>query len=196
VLIAVVAWSILGSLPERIEGQGELIRGGGTLRIIASGDGFLSKLELKVDQNVKADQIVGEITGVLADEPVKSAQAALNAQQLESSLGTLDDQAAINSLQQGIRSDQEDVRRINEQLAQKQKELEEKKVYKDQGLITQSRLDQVQGEVNGFISQLSIKKESIRGKQIQIDNMNARTRARNNATDVARRNAVRAETRS
>jgi HlyD family secretion protein len=194
VLVAVVAWSIFGSLPERIEGQGELIRGGGTLRITASGDGVLSKLDLKVDQNVAADQIVGEIRADLADEPVKSAQAALNAQQLETSLGTLDDQAAINSLQQGIRSDQEDVRRISEQLAQKQKELEEKKVFKDQGLITQSRLDQVQSEVNGFISQLSIKRESIRGKQVQIDNLNARTRARNNATDVAKRNAARAVT--
>src|SRR5262245_9171993 len=41
VLIAVIVWSVIGSIPERIEGKGIVVRGGGLRQVRASGGGTL-----------------------------------------------------------------------------------------------------------------------------------------------------------
>src|SRR5215831_13767980 len=99
VLVAVVAWSIFGSLPERIDGQGELIRGGGTRQITANGDGVLSKLSLKIDDKVEADQIIGEITAGTADDKLKDANATCQSKQQEARTARFENDANINNLQ-------------------------------------------------------------------------------------------------
>ncbi len=42
ILIGVIVWSILGSIPERIDGQGVLLRGGGKNEIRATGSGTIT----------------------------------------------------------------------------------------------------------------------------------------------------------
>ena len=73
-LAGVVAWSILGTLPERIDGQGLLTGEGGLRQIRASGTGRLSRLDLAVDQVVNVDQIVGEVSAVDMDETIRMSR--------------------------------------------------------------------------------------------------------------------------
>src|SRR5687768_4824281 len=47
-LVGVIIWSLVGSIPERIEGLGLVVRGGGIREIRASGGGTLTKLTLKI----------------------------------------------------------------------------------------------------------------------------------------------------
>src|SRR5262245_26108352 len=59
ILVGVIIWSILGSIPERIDGQGVLLRGGANTEIRATGQGIVESLDLKLGQVVSSGQIVG-----------------------------------------------------------------------------------------------------------------------------------------
>jgi len=61
ILAGVIAWSIFSTIPDRIQGQGILLRGGGVLEIRSTGTGTISSLNLKVNDVVKIDQTVGLI---------------------------------------------------------------------------------------------------------------------------------------
>ena len=50
ILVGVIVWSIFGSIPERIDGQGVLLRGGANKEIRSTGSGTLSALDLKEGQ--------------------------------------------------------------------------------------------------------------------------------------------------
>jgi HlyD family secretion protein len=62
ILIGVIAWSLLGTIPDRIDGRGILLRGGGVLEIKATGTGTITSLNLKVNDTVKTAQLIGQIT--------------------------------------------------------------------------------------------------------------------------------------
>src|SRR5262245_26373106 len=74
VLVALIVWGVVGSIPERIEGQGIVIRGGGLRQIRASGGGNLTKLTIKTGDNVKDGQVVGEISQVGSTEEIKTTR--------------------------------------------------------------------------------------------------------------------------
>jgi HlyD family secretion protein len=59
ILVGVIVWSILGSIPERIDGQGVLLRGGANTEIRATGQGIIESLDLKLGQVVSSGQVVG-----------------------------------------------------------------------------------------------------------------------------------------
>src|SRR5262245_55491912 len=189
VLVAVVAWSIFGSLPDRIEGQGQLIQGGGTREITASGEGVLTRLDVKINDTVQPDQIIGEVKGGSAGESASAASGEVDRLTGEAQRGELDDKAAINSINQDIQSYQEDIARFTDQLKLKQADLEQKnEAYKAQ-IITKGRVEQVQAEVNALTSQISGRRENIRSKQVQIANVQAKTRLRWDDVERARRRA-------
>src|SRR5262245_38560155 len=73
-IVALIIWGIVGSIPERIEGQGIVIRGGGLRQLRASGGGTLTKLTIKTGDDVKDGQIVGEITQVGSSEEIKTTR--------------------------------------------------------------------------------------------------------------------------
>ena len=52
ILVGVIVWSILGSIPERIDGQGVLLRGGANKEVRSTGSGTLASLDLKEGQMV------------------------------------------------------------------------------------------------------------------------------------------------
>jgi HlyD family secretion protein len=193
VLVAVVAWSIFGSLPERIDGQGELIRGGGTRQITANGDGLLSQLTLNIGDSVQAGQIVGEITGGGVDDAVKGARATYQSRQQEAETAKIEDASNINNLQQGILQDRADITRFQAELGSKEAELTQKNESLQKGLITKARVDQVQQEVDAIKAQISAKQDSVRSRNASISNYQQRMRSRDDQVATARRDAQNAE---
>src|SRR5690606_18057786 len=76
-LVAVVVWSILGSLPERINGQGMLTGEGGLRQIRASSSGQLATLVISVNDEVTIDQQIGTLSNVSNEESVRAAEREL-----------------------------------------------------------------------------------------------------------------------
>ena len=99
-LVAVIVWSLVGSIPERIEGLGIVVRGGGIREVRASGGGTLTKLTMKISDTLKEGQIVGEITQVGSSEEIKTARQELDQAQREYEISRAEKEATIA----GIRS--------------------------------------------------------------------------------------------
>src|SRR6185369_18028163 len=74
ILIGVIVWSVIGSIPERVDAVGILIRGGQLREVRATTPGELTKLTLHVSDVVTAGQIVGEVTQTGGDEQIKATQ--------------------------------------------------------------------------------------------------------------------------
>ncbi len=83
VLAAVVGWSIFGSLGERVNGQGLLIRGEANRLILAGGSGTIQSLRVSSGDLVKEGQLVAEIAGATQSEEAATANQALETAQNE-----------------------------------------------------------------------------------------------------------------
>lgn len=79
VLIAALAWSVLGSLPTRVAGRGVIIGQGGVFDIVATGDGFMAELQpLRIGDPVRKGQVIGRITQPALEQQIATAQAELD----------------------------------------------------------------------------------------------------------------------
>jgi len=76
VLCAGVLWSVLGSLPSTLAGQGIIIREGGTYNIVASGNGVLTDFaRFKPGQLVRKGQVLAHISQPLLELQRDGARA-------------------------------------------------------------------------------------------------------------------------
>jgi HlyD family secretion protein len=60
-LVTALVWGVLGSVPERIAGQGILIRSGGVLEVEAPGEGRVTDVAVRVGDVVSEGQVVARI---------------------------------------------------------------------------------------------------------------------------------------
>ncbi|HEX2080612.1 MAG TPA: NHLP bacteriocin system secretion protein [Longimicrobium sp.] len=60
-LVTAVVWGIVGSVPERIAGEGILVRSGGVLEVEASGEGRVTDVAVRVGDVVSEGQVVARI---------------------------------------------------------------------------------------------------------------------------------------
>src|SRR5437867_3954044 len=68
ILAGAIVWSVVGSIPERLVAEGILMRGGGLREVKANTDGVLTKFALKVNDTIKSEQLIAEVSaGVQAD---------------------------------------------------------------------------------------------------------------------------------
>lgn len=155
-LVGVVAWSIFGSLPERIDGQGILTGEGGLRQIRAAGDGRLTRLNLTVNQTVSPDQVVGELSAVTNDESMRLAQVDYESQLRSNEAAAAADQATIGNLQ---------IQRSRAQgsLSKAEANLEQRKSNLAAGIGTTNQVRAAEAEVNSFLSELAGYDQQIRG---------------------------------
>ncbi|RDU95491.1 NHLP bacteriocin system secretion protein [Trinickia dinghuensis] len=84
VLVAVFSWSLLGSLPSTIQGQGLLIRQGGTYNIVATGGGVLTAFDgLQPGQAVHKGQVLAGIAQPLLTHQRDAARTELRQLEME-----------------------------------------------------------------------------------------------------------------
>ena len=78
ILVGVIIWSIFGSIPERIDGQGVLLRGGANKEIRSTGSGVISSMDLKEGQMITVGQVLGAISAAGNNEEVNVARTKLD----------------------------------------------------------------------------------------------------------------------
>ena len=187
ILGAAIAWSILGSIPERLEAQGILMRGGGLREVRSSGDGVITKLDLKLNDTIKPDQLIAEVSaGVQADDSTKAARAKLEAAQNELQRGSIDDLSAKGSLTSQKINYQSELDRANSELARAQDDLAQAKERLSKGLITKARVDAIEMQASGKQSQIISLKNQITNIDAQIRGLDERMRPRQRAVDAAK----------
>jgi HlyD family secretion protein len=186
ILVCAVAWSILGSIPTRIDGQGILLRGGGLRELRASSDGVLTKLNLKLNDTVKNGEQVAEVQAGNTDDAVTASKQRLEQAEREYSMGRLEDQATIQGLQNTKLNYKSDLDRAQAELQHANEDLVVKREQLSKGLITKTRVDQIERDASALQSRISSLKNQMSGVDAQIRTVEQRIRQRQQSVDEAK----------
>ncbi len=164
-LATALVWGVMGSVPERIAGQGILIRSGGVLEVEAPGDGRVTDVAVREGDMVSEGQVVARIQRqdlVLRIQQKRAEVAELHRrheQQLAFGSQDVQRQGAYRAqrraqLQSSIQAGSSTVRSLNEKIAS-QTELVEQGLLTRQALLgtTQER-DQAEERVRQSQSEL------------------------------------------
>jgi HlyD family secretion protein len=180
-------WSIFGSIPERIDGQGMLVRGGGLRQLRAGSDGTLTGLTIKINDLVKDGQIIGQISQLGSTEEIKTAKQAFDQAQRDYEISRGEDERTIVGIR-GTISGLEADKRSTQTLLQKAREtlVRQRQALKD-GLVTRSVVDQAERDVASFEASLTGKDGQISNQNAQIRSVQERIRAKEEAVARARR---------
>ena len=185
-LVGLVIWSVFGSIPERINGAGILIRGGGLRQLRASGDGTLMKFTLQLNDQVKEGQVVGEISQIGSAEEVKTAQQRLDQAQREYETSKAEDEATIagiNSTIAGLNADSSRNQLLKQKATEDVTRLRESF---DKGLVTRNRVQQAERDQAGLEATLSGLQAQMTSQRAQIRSVQQRIRAKLDAVEKAR----------
>jgi HlyD family secretion protein len=186
VLLLVLAWSIFGSLPERIDGQGILISGGGLREINATGDGVLSGLTVKMNDAVKPTQVIGEVTLGGTEDTVRQAEAKLREAQQAFELGRLDDSQNINGLNASIAGQRAEITRLEADLERARRNLELREKQLAERVTTTRVVEEARQNVSVLDSRLNAARQTINSYQAQQRSYSERTRQRQQAVEAAK----------
>jgi HlyD family secretion protein len=155
VLAAVLVWGFLGSIPERVDGQGILLRGGGLREIKAEVEGTLQKFEVRKDQVVKPNQLIGEIAQPTADDAVSIAQVKVNQARQEASGGSADDQVQIAQNNSTIATYQADISTTQGRITVVEADLAVRREQLKKQIITVARVNALEQELLGLRSKIT-----------------------------------------
>jgi HlyD family secretion protein len=183
-LLGVLLWSIFGSIPTRVEGEGILIQGGTLREIRSSGDGDLLSLKVRVNDIVKPDQVLGEITQLDYGERVKSVEGRYADAKREATAAEAEDQATITGLQADIQSAQSEIRTTEQELAKATEDLRLKQQSLAKGLITKSRVTTAERDTISMRGRVATLRAQIRGSQANIRAVEQRIRSRYQSADT------------
>jgi HlyD family secretion protein len=177
-LACVLIWSIVGSVPTRVDGEGMLIRGGNLREIRASGAGEVKALSLRINAMLKSGQEVGELVRPDFAEAVRSLAGKYAQAMREASAGEAEDRTTMAGLNSDIQAKTGEIRTYTEQLQKAQEDMGIKKGAFDKGLITRSRVTGAERDVVSIQGQITSRNEEIRGHHAQIRTIEQRIRAR------------------
>ncbi len=180
ILIGVIVWSVFGSIPERIDGQGVLLRGGANKEVRSTGSGTLATLDLKEGQMVSVGQVLGTISAAGNNEEVNVARTKvqqLEQQRLTTNMDAGQNVAAAQAQIARLRGDL-DLKRLDLQRAQAEVARLEP-LFKEGGITAQ--------RIEGARSQVS-------AAQSQITSLNGQISAEENRARSARSGGVGLET--
>lgn len=85
ILAVAILWSVFGSLPTSVSGQGIIMRKGGVFDIVATGSGRISDLQdFKIGEQINKGQILGHISQPVLEQQIKEAKADLSEERIVS----------------------------------------------------------------------------------------------------------------
>lgn len=165
-LVGVVAWSLLGSVPTRVEGEGILIRGGGLRQLESTGDGILTELNIRVNDEVKPGVQIATIALPQLADKVETVKQTYEQQQREADASAAEDAATIA----GLRADQS---RVRNELARANEDLQAKRQMLEKGLVTRRQVTQLerdrgtlQAQYNSIDAQVRQVEQRIRSRRL------------------------------
>lgn len=182
----VLLWSIAGSIPTRVDGEGILIRGGVLREIRASGPGEVKTLSLTINEMVKAGQAVGELIRPDYSEEVRSATGKYGQAVREASTGEAEDRATMAGLSTDMQSAASEIATYTEQLRKAREDLRIRTQSFEKGLITRSRVTAAERDVVSLQGRIAALQAEVRGHSAQVRAVEQRIRARHQSAESIR----------
>jgi HlyD family secretion protein len=193
ILAGVIAWSIFSTIPDRIDGQGILLRGGGVLEVKATSPGTITALTLKVNDIVRVDQQIGQITEASnVKEKLEVQRADLESRRREYDTTYGIEQGNVAQAQRTKTTIQQEITDLQSKLARDQGEVARLKPLWESKSITETRwnqaLQQVEtttmqvrqrqnslgdydGQIQSAKGRIGIKQEAVRAAEVRLQEM-------------------------
>lgn len=159
VLASSLVWSLYGSLPANVEGQGIIIREGGTFNIVTFGTGVLTEMaDLNVGDPVHRGQILGRVAQPEMEQQVAAQRKAVQ-QLTEERDEMLSRMKALEPVQASAVKLQQTVLRRSiatreDQLRSLRTILDGQRELLNDGLITRQRYEQTRQQALGAESDI------------------------------------------
>ncbi len=171
ILLGVIAWGIWGSIPERIDGQGVLLRGGGLTEIRSTGAGSLASLNLKLNDVVRVGQTVGTIAATGNEEEVAVARQRLQSLQNQYTSMTGSSSFAVAQARAQIATLRAELGSLTTELQTVEARLPELRKLRDAGHIPNSRVESVEAQASSLRSRINGVKGQISAQETAISNL-------------------------
>jgi len=140
-IVALVIWSIVGSISIKVQGQGILMRGKEVLAVTSGSNGRITEIVVDAGDNVKKGQVVAKLA-----QPDLMLRIQHTRQEMQELLGQSSNQSSSQA-------------QIIAALQKQKRELQERVVKQEEavakGLIPRSRLLQTKGEITNIDKQIA-----------------------------------------
>ena len=160
-LVAAIFWGIYGSIPTQVQGSGIILKKEGMMSVQVKNSGKITKLNIEVGDAVEKGQIVARLQQDEILEKIRLAQ--LDLKNLETSFGekrkTEEETKRIRlqelrqrekNLYQQIENLETQIHVQNELKNQKEKEKEGRERLVKEGIITESKVLEIENEIVGI----------------------------------------------
>ncbi|MDP3253661.1 MAG: NHLP bacteriocin system secretion protein [Hydrogenophaga sp.] len=199
VLVVTVLWSVFGSLPSTLSGQGIIVRQGGTYNIVALGSGVIIDFEgFKTGQTIRKGQVLGHVTQPLLALQRDAAQGEV--QRLEKEQTSISAEIALErparsrSARQQADIQRAAIRSRQQLLASLKAKLVHQAALLADGLITNQRYEESRQAIFSAENDISIAGNALQALDIQAltdqSNFDERTRQMTAALTNARSRLV------
>lgn len=166
VLLAAIVWSIVGSIPEQVAGEGILVKSGGLYEVFPSAAGRVADIAVSVGDSVTEGEVVARIEQPQLADQVAQSKAALAAleQQYQQLLtyGARDQDLQTRLLtqqrattQESIAHDEQSAKWLQEKIVNQQQLVTDGLLTKETLLDTRQQFDQLQEQLSNQRSQLT-----------------------------------------
>ena len=183
VLFALLIWSVFGSIPTRVDGDGILIRGGVLREIRASTPGELVGLSVRINDVVKQDQVVGQLRQSDYSDEIRATETKKRELSQEAGAGEGEDRATISGLQANIQSSEAEIKTFQQELSKSREDLKLKQQSLAKGLITRQRVMTAERDVVSLAGRVESLRGNIRSLYAQMRGIEQRIRGRYQAAE-------------
>ena len=175
IIIALVIWSVIGSISIKVNGRGILMRGGTVYEVNSIGAGHIVSIEVEPGQAVEVGQVVARL-----DQPDLALKIANTKEELASLAG------------QGAEQTQAQARilaRYRSQAADLREKIATQEKLVDRGLLTRTQLMQTKEQLTSTEQAIATTRSNLAGGGNRIDDV--RRQLRELEADMESRSEVR-----
>lgn len=167
-LVIAIVWGIFGSIPNKVDGKGILIRGGSVMQVEAGATGRVTKLEVDVNDVISKGQVIATISQSGLSLKIENAKALLSSlvdQNEKSSKAEMENsRSALEALAKERSSTEQSISDYKSQLPALQEKVKNSEELQAKGLLTQ-------GAVLGSRNTLFSMQEKISAAQVRLTQM-------------------------
>jgi HlyD family secretion protein len=183
VLFALLVWSVFGSIPTRVDGEGILIRGGVLREIRATAPGDLVALGVRINDVVKQDQVVGQLRQSDYSDEIRATESKKRELSQEAGAGEGEDRETISGLHANIQSAQAEIGSYEQELSKAREDLKLKRQSLAKGLITRQRVMTAERDVVNLAGRVESLRANIRSLYANMRGIEQRIRSRYQAAE-------------
>lgn len=183
ILGAVIVWSIVGEIPERLQGQGMIISG--LREIKATSTGVIDEFKLAKDGVVKEGELIARLKREDVAATVSASDATERQANAAAQVTVATNNATIAGYRGQIRTTEEEIARTQAQLAKAEEEVALRRASFEKGLSTRIQVTQAEQSAESVRARIPSLQGQIQGLNAQIAALQQQSNAARNQAAAA-----------